>query len=698
MSKQNFDKLFKPASVAVVGASNQEGSIGQALMMNLKQSFGGKLYPVNLKSKKVAGLKAYTSISEIKQKVDLLVVAVPATIVPNILKEAGSLGIKAAVVISAGFKESGNFKLEQEIFDICQKYNISMIGPNCLGLLNPHIGLNASFAAKNAKQGNIAFISQSGAICTAILDSAEKYDLGFSKFVSVGNKTVIDEVQLFEYLAKDKETKFVAVYAEQLTNAKNIISAVDKLKKAGKPVIVLKAGKSEAASKAATSHTGALAGKDVVYEALFRQAGIIRASSVEEFFNYLKIFSNNDIASAKKLAIITNAGGPGVLATDAASAEAMFLASLSQKSKAMLAKSLPAAASLNNPIDLLGDARADRYKVALQVAMSDNNVESVVLILTPQSNTEVEAVAQEVIAFKKKSKKPIAAVFMGEAMVAKAINILRNNSVATFSFPEDAVKALGALASFYENKKQKKLKKLDSFKNINKDKVAKIIAQAKKLGIKAFPEAEAIEILKAYGFPVLKGELAVNQAQAIKIAKRINKDLVLKIVSRDILHKSDVGGIMLGIKPTEAGQKFTQMMREVKKNKPQAKIDGILIVEMIKDEGVEMILGSFSDPALGPAIMVGLGGIYVEALQDVSFGVLPLYFDDAKSMLENLKSVKILNGTRGEKAKDKNALIENILRLSALLNDFPEIKELDINPLLLMDKGLKVLDARIIID
>ena len=572
-----------------------------------------------------------------------------------------------------------------------------MIGPNCLGLLNTHIGLNASFAAKNAKQGNIAFISQSGAICTAILDSAEKYNLGFSKFVSVGNKTVIDEVQLFEYLAKDNNTKIVAVYAEQLTNAKNIILAVDKLKRAGKPVIVLRSGKSEAASKAAASHTGALAGKHLVYEALFKQAGIISSNSVEEFFNYLKIFSNNEIVPAKKLAIITNAGGPGVLAVDAISNESLLLTSLSKQSREKLTKVMPTAASLNNPIDLLGDAKTDRYRVALELAMNDNNIESVVVILTPQSNTEVEAVAQEIIAFKKKSRKPIAAVFMGEMMVAKSIDILKNNAIATFSFPEDAVKALGGLASFFENKKQKN-KKLYNFKDVDKERVAKILAQAKSLGIKAFPELEAIEILKAYNFPVLKGALAVNKEQAIKIAKKINKDLVFKIVSRDILHKSDAGGIMLGVKPSEAGQKFTQMMARVKKNKPKAKIEGIMIVEMVKDKGVEMILGSFYDPALGPTIMVGLGGIYVEALRDISFGVLPLYLDNVQSMLESLKSVKLLDGIRGEQAKDKKALIESILRLSSLLNDFPEIKELDINPLLVTESGLKVLDARIIID
>lgn len=702
---KDFDKIFKAKSVAIVGASNKKGSIGNTLVLNLKNSFKGKIYPVNLKEARIEGLKVYASLSAIKRPVDLMLIAVPAKIVPDILEEGGRLGIKGAIVISAGFKEVGNFELDNKLKEVCRKYNITLIGPNCLGILNPDNNLNASFAAQDALPGKTAFISQSGAVCTAILDSAEKLGIGFSKFLSVGNKSMSNEADLFEYLAIDKETKIVAVYAEELSGPERIIKAAKKLKEAGKPLIVLKAGRSLVGAKSAASHTGALAGEDKVYQALFRQAGIIRADKIEELFDFIKIFSSEITEKKakkknyKNLAIITNAGGPGVIAVDALEEANLNLASLSFKTKEALKKILPSSANTNNPVDVLGDALALHYQGALEAVLNDEKVDSVLVILTPQAVTEVEKTARVIIEARKKSNKTVVAVFMGETMVSSARKLFSENYLANYSFPEDGIKALGVLNKFSEFYQEKSDSSEINFKNINKKKVEKIFSQAKKRGQKVFPEFEALEILKAYGFKTLKSYLAKNSAEAKLIAKKINKNLVLKISSSDILHKSDVGGIILDVLPSEAGKSFEELIKRVARKKPKAKIDGVLITEMIKEEGLEMILGAFKDPALGSAIMLGLGGVFVEIFKDVSFGLNPLRRSDVYKMIGELKSKKLLAGARGSEVKDKEALIDSVLRLAKLIEDFPEILELDINPLLVLKKGrgLRVLDGRVII-
>ncbi len=696
---KNFDKLFKPLSIALVGASNEEGSIGNDLINNLKEGYKGKIYPVNLKSKKVAGLKAYSSLTEVKKNIDLVVIAVPAKVVPLILEEMGILKIKSAVVISAGFKEVGNIELENKLQAICKKYKINLIGPNCLGIINPHISLNASFAATTAKPGNIAFISQSGALCTAILDSANSLGLGFSKFISIGNKTVIDEIDIFKYLINDKQTKIIAVYAEQLKKPQEIIKLSEQLRKKGKPLIVIKAGKSLAGAKASSSHTGALAGEDGVYEALFKQAGIIRADKIEEMFDYIKIFNDNKIKKAENIAIITNAGGPGVIAVDCLEKNKLSLASLDNKTKNELEKKLPSSVSLNNPIDILGDAKAKRYEDVLTKLVKDKNIDVVLTILSPQSSTEIIETAKSIISLSKKSSKLIIPVFMGDELVSEARELFKKNSISSYIFPEDAIKSLKVFNDFFQLKSQKIKEKKYSFK-VDYQKVKKIFEEAKEKSKNSFPEYEAKEIFNSYGFDVSKSYLAKNIKEVKSISKKINKDLVLKIVSEDILHKSDVLGIKLNVKPKDAVKAYREIIDNVSRIKPQAKIEGVLLTEMIKEKGVELILGSFKDKALGQTIMLGLGGIYVEVLKDVSFGLNPLKPSDVLKMIESLKSYKLLSGVRGEKEKDIEALVEAVIRLAKLLNDFPEIKELDINPLYVFDKGkgVKILDSRIIID
>lgn len=697
----NLDLVFKPQSVAIVGASTKEGSVGNDIVKNLSQGFTGNVYPVNPKAEELYGLKCYASLTAISAPVDLMVIVVPAAIVPTVLEEGGALGIKGAIIISAGFKEVGNSDLEKTVQEICAKYDIALIGPNCLGIINPSLKLNASFAAFSPADGNVAFISQSGALCTAILDCATTMGIGFSKFISVGNKAVLDETAILDYLEKDENTDVVAMYAEQLAEPEKLMAKIKEMSHDAKPtpVVVLKSGKTSAGAGASASHTGALAGNDVAYAALFRQSGIIRANSSEELFDYIKIFSSNKIGSAARLAIITNAGGPGVLAIDSTIENGLSVATLSEATKATLKTALPVEANIHNPIDVLGDARADRFSAAIDAALADENVDAAVIILTPQSTTEVEKTAKVIVEARNKFKKPIAAAFMGQELVNPGLEILKDNKIAAYSYPESAIKSLSVLEKFYQDA-QTKIEAAPNFTDVDREAVTKIFAQAKSDGINSFPEAHALAILEAYKLPVLVSRVAHSRAEAETIAKEIGKMMVFKIVSPEILHKSDAGGIMLHVSPEEAGDKFDELMARVAINRPEAHLEGVLLVEMILDKGTELILGSIKDPSLGNAIMLGLGGIYVEIIKDVVFGLNPLTHADVSRMIDSLKSKKVLEGARGNKPADKEMIIECVLRLAQLLRDFPEIKEMDINPLFVLEegKGAKVMDARIVIE
>ncbi len=698
---KNLDLIFKPNSVAIVGASTKEKSVGNEIVKNLAGTFAGEIFPVNPKAEEMYGLTCYSSLTAIGKTVDLMIVVVPAAIVPQVMEEGGALGIKGAIIISAGFKETGNAELEEQVKNICEKYGIVLIGPNCLGIINPALQLNASFAAVMPPVGSVAFISQSGALCTAILDSAKEMGIGFSKFMSVGNKTIVNETAILEYLANDEETKVIAMYVEQLSDAEALMAVTKKITtgKNPKPIIILKSGRTSAGAGASASHTGALAGNDAAYEALFNQSGVIRAYNISELFNYIRIFSNNPIKSAKNLAIITNAGGPGVLAIDAVMEDALVPAVLSEETKKKLSAALPAAANIHNPIDIIGDAMADRYQASLEAVLSDNNVDSVLVILTPQAMTEIEATAEALVAAKKKFGKPVAAAFMGEELVLPGIKILKDAGVAAFAFPEEAVRSLNTLHTFFEHSSRVISESIE-ITDVNRELVTKIFAESRAAGVLSFPEARALAIMEAYGLPILQSRIAHNRAEAEQIAKEMGVKMVLKIVSQDILHKSDVGGIMLNVLPEEAGDKFDEMMTAIAAKKPEARLEGVLMVEMVTEKGVELILGSSKDESFGNLIMVGLGGIFVEVLKDVAFGLNPLSREDVLTMLNSLKSKKMLSGVRGAKAVDLEAVTDAVLRLAKLLKDFPEIKELDINPLLALEegKGVKVLDARVVIE
>lgn len=694
----NFNHLFNPQAVAVVGASTKPGSVGNDIAKNLVLQFPGPVYLINPKAETLFDKPCYPNLNAVHQAIDLMVIVVPAASVPVVLEEGGKLGIKAAIIISAGFKEVGNSDLEKQVQELSLRYKITLIGPNCLGIIHPAAQLNASFAAFTPAAGDVAFISQSGALCTAVLDLATNMGIGFSKFVSIGNKAVVDEADLLDYLHQDQATRVVGIYAEQLAKPQRLMAKFQELAQAEPPtpVIVLKSGRTSAGAGASASHTGSLAGNDAAYGALFNQSGVVRANTAEELFDYIKAFRNNPIQSVQRVAIITNAGGPGVLAVDTLVSHGLSVASLSEATHKSLQEILPPAASLNNPVDILGDGSAERYQATLDVLSHDDGVDSFLIILTPQSMTEVEATAQAIVAFKKKSQRPVVAAFMGHELTGVGQNILRDGGVAVYSFPEAAAQSLAALGHFH-NYCQRPEDEVKRFADVDQELVSNIFAQAKKEGITAFPEAEALRIFKAYGLPTLPSFLVKSAAEAESVAKQLETPLALKIASADILHKSDSGGVMLDIPPEEISEHYQRLIKRITEKYPQAKIDGATVAPMVK-KGVELILGSVQDPALGDTLMLGLGGIYVEILKDVAFGLNPLTKTDVQRMLGQLKAKKILDGARGQKAVDQEAIVDCVLRLAQLVSDFPQIKELDINPLVVHEQGAVVLDGRIIIE
>ena len=694
----NFQALFQPQSIAIVGASSREKTVGNDVVKNLvQQGFAGQIFPINPKIDELYGVKVYHDIKDLDQKIDLVVVAIPAKFVNSAIEEAAKKGAQAAIVISAGFKEAGNFALEQELAETCQRHNIILVGPNCLGVINAEQKMNASFAAIMPEVGNVAFMSQSGALCTAVLDYAKELGLGFSKFISIGNKAALDELALIQYLHEDPQTKVICIYAEALDNAPAIIASLKKLNrgKNPKPVIILKSGKTEAGASAIASHTGSLSGGDNAYQALFDQAGIIRAQSISELFDLASVMSTNPLKAIKSVTIVTNAGGPGVLTTDAIIENGLTMAELEKNTVKKLRGFLPAAANVHNPVDVLGDAVGEVYEKTLNVLSEDKNTDAILLLLTPQSMTEPVETARAVVNLRKKTDKAIVVSLMGRDLVAGGVKLLRDNKIANTTFPESAALGLGALAKFVAWTKIKE-SGVKVFADVDREKVAKIFQEARKVGKTSFPEAEAMEILRAYNFPLLKSATAKSAKEAKKILSEFNCAAAMKIVSPDILHKSDVGGVMLNVTADTVESKFTEMMTVVAKNMPQAKLEGVLLMEMAP-QGHETILG-INKNSLGSMLMFGLGGIYVEVFKDVTFAFPPLTLLEIKKMVNGLKSSSIFAGTRGQQAIDQESLISAIARLAQLSSDFPEIKELDINPLLLSASGAKVLDARIVID
>lgn len=697
-----LNSFFYPTSIAIVGASTQSGSVGNDLVKNLIiHDFQGKIYPVNPKATELFELPCYPTLHDIKERIELAIIIVPAKFVPQILEEMAVENIHSAVIISAGFKEAGEAgqELEATVQKLCKQYDITLLGPNCLGFINAEIQLNASFAPLMPILGNISLLSQSGALCTAILDSVHDRNLGFSKFISIGNKAGLNENMLLKYFAQDEGTQVIAFYTEELNNATDIIATGRAIiaRSQTKPIIAIKAGLTQAGASASASHTGSLGGSTVAYKALFTQGKMIQAQTLQEFFNLLFAFSRNTLPFGNKVAIITNAGGPGVLATDAAINAGLTLAKLSPETESSLKEILPAAAGIHNPIDVLGDAKSDRYEATLNIVSQDHSVDMLLVVLTPQSMTDIEQVAEAIIDIKKKIQKPVVAIFIGDTLVTPGRHKLDTAQVANFNTPEEGALALGALAKV-ASWHTETISTVKTFTDIDKAKTTTIIKKAKDENRTNLFETEVWEILAAYGFPLLKSAVVTSPQEAYEKAREFtNAKLVLKIVSPDITHKSDAGGVMLNVDPANIAVAYTELLNRVAINRPDARLEGALLVEMAQSGGKEIILGTKKESGLGTLLMFGLGGIYVETFKDVAFRFAPMTHADIAEMMQEIKTYPLLKGTRGETGVDMNKLVEYIARLSQLVTDFPEIEEFDINPLLAFpnEDDFRVLDGRI---
>ncbi|MBN2009677.1 acetate--CoA ligase family protein [candidate division KSB1 bacterium] len=700
----HIESIMNPQSIAVVGATNRPGAVGQAIFRNLIQGgYQGVLYPVNPKARSIMSIRAYPSLTDTPDEIDLVVIVVPTKAVNSVLVEAGNKGVKAAVVITAGFKEIGGegVELEKELKETARKYDISVIGPNCLGVINTkqETSMNASFATKMPKQGNIAFISQSGALCTSVLDYAEGRNIGFSKFISFGNKADVNEIDLLRYLQDDPDTDVILMYLEDISDGRKFLETARKIAwESHKPMIAVKSGRSAAGAKAAASHTGSLAGSDNSYNAIFAQAGIQRVDNISELLDNAVAFAQQPLPNGNRIAIITNAGGPGIMATDAAIRHNLEIAQLSEPTKDKLRRDLPPTASVNNPVDVIGDATHQRYESAIRHILLDENVDSAMVILTPQAMTDILETAEIVPHAAKGIKKPVLCSFMGIVDVSEGIKHLEAHGFPNYPYPEDAVRALASMYHYSENMKLPN-RRVVNFEVKKTDARTIIDSKLKEHAEYYMGQKEANEILANYGFPLLKSVMVRDHTEIDAVCDEVGLPVAMKIMSPDIIHKFDAGGVMLKIKTKqEAHDAFDQILANAKAFKADARIDGVLMEQMAK-KGVEVILGAVKDPKFGPLCMFGLGGTFVEAMQDVTFRLAPMWETSAERMINTIKTYKILQGVRGAAPSDCKAIKECILRLSQLVSENPEINELDINPLIVYPagEGCVVADSRILL-
>jgi acetyltransferase len=695
-----LDAFFKPNAIAVIGASRDPSKLGYAVLTNIVESgYSGGVYPINPKAEAILGFKVYPDVRELPEVPDLAIIVIPYQQVPESIEACGQAGVKAVVVISAGFREVGmeGLKREVEVQELAKKYKVRLIGPNCLGVIDTHTPLNATFAAGTPYSGPIAFVSQSGALGTAILDlSLAGKRLGLGKFVSLGNKTDVAEADLLRYLADDEETRVILIYSEGLPSGREFMDVAREVTRK-KPVIMVKSGVTQSGQRAVSSHTGSLAGAEQAYKSAFYQSGVLRAETMQEMFDYALGFAYQPLLNGNQIAIVTNAGGPGILATDALEKAGMELARLTQETKLALEHYLPGAASAANPVDVLGDAQNDRYEVALRRVAADPNVDGILVILTPQAMTQIEMTAHAVGKLSKEFDKPILACFMGEARIEAAVDILAEYGVPNYPFPERAAETFAAMRDYreYRDRPDARIIRFE----VDQSAAAELIASVRSDGRVSLGDAECRSMLDAYGLARPKAEIAANAEEAVRIAGDIGYPVVLKIASPDILHKTDVGGVKVGLtSPADVKDAFELIVYRAQRYVPDARIWGCLVQEMVP-KGIELLVGMSRDAQFGPLITFGLGGIYVEALRDVTFRIAPFGRKDAEEMLEEIRARTLLDGVRGEPAADKEAIIDTLLRMSQMVTDFPEIVEMDINPLVVYTEGsgAMALDMRLVL-
>ena len=696
--------FFSPASVAVIGATDREGSVGRTVLKNLQDgSYKGRLYPVNPNRTEILGLRSYPAIGAVPEKVDLVVVVTPAQTVPRIIAECVDAGANSAVVISAGFKEKGpeGAALEREIQHELGRGAMRLIGPNCLGLMNPLIGLNATFARDIARPGNVAFLSQSGALLTAILDWSLAEQVGFSAIVSTGSMLDVGWGYLISYFGDDSHTQSILLYMESIGDARAFLSAAREVS-FSKPIIVIKAGRSEAASRAAASHTGAMTGSDEVFDAAFRRCGVLRMQNISDVFHMAEVLGKQPRPRGPRLMILTNAGGPGVLATDALIASEGELAPLSEVSQSKLNAFLPPHWSHANPIDILGDADPERFARAVQIAIEDPNCDGLLVVLAPQGMTDPAEVAQRLAPYARDHGKPILASWMGGKGVASGIEILNASGIPTFSYPDTAARAFQSMWRYTYNLRGLYETPADAddptTSNARSKKASDLIAQVAASGRTLLTEIESKEILQIYGIPTVPTRLAKNEVEAIARAEETGYPVVLKVHSEAVTHKTDVGGVKLNLaSAAEIRKAYVAIESSVVAKADRSAFLGVTVQPMIRLDGYELILGSSVDPQFGPVLLFGSGGQLVEVYRDRALALPPLNTTLAQRLMEQTRIFTALKGVRGRAAVDLNALEGLLVRFSQLVVEQPRIREIDINPLLASPERFIALDARVVL-
>lgn len=700
-----LDAIFKPKNVAVIGATETAGSVGRTVLWNLiSNPFGGTVFPVNPKRPGVLGIKAYPTIKEVPERIDLAVVVTPPPSVPGIIQDCVDLGIPGAIIISAGFKEIGaaGAALEQKILQIARGGNLRIIGPNCLGVMSSISGLNATFAAGMARAGNVGFISQSGALCTAVLDWSFQENVGFSHFVSIGSMLDVDWGDLIYYLGDDPHTQSIVIYMETIGNARSFLSAAREVAQI-KPIIIIKPGRTEGAAKAAASHTGSLTGSDDVLDAAFKRSGVLRVNSIGDLFAMAEVLAKQPRPKGPRLTIVTNAGGPGVLATDALLTSGGELTPLSEEALQAFNEFLPSVWSHNNPVDIIGDATPERYAKALETAANDPNSDGMLVILTPQAMTDPTQIAEKLKPYATSTGKPVLASWMGGREVAAGISILNHASIPSFEYPDDAVRMFSYMWQYSQNLKT--LYETPTLPPVKRngarssfEEGESIINQARAAGRTILTEFESKQLLAAYHIPIVETRIATNETDALAHANALGYPVVLKLYSETITHKTDVGGVQLNLPDADAVKHAFAAIKQAVSERVGAKhFQGVTVQPMIKLDGYELILGSSVDSQFGPVLLFGLGGQLVEVFKDSALGLPPLTTTLARRMIEQTKIYQALKGVRGRKPVDLAALETLMVQFSQIVAEQRWIKEIDINPLLASSEHLLALDARVVI-
>jgi acetyltransferase len=701
MSEHHLHDFFHPESVAIVGASEHPGKIGHSVVDNLlRAGFRGSVHPVNPRSTEILGLPVTRRIGDLPRNLDMAVITIPRDHVLDTLKELAGIGTRSAIIITAGFKEVGRegYYREQELIRVAQDHGMALLGPNCLGVINTDAGVNLTFASGTPSRGNVAFFSQSGALCQAILDWAMGENMGFSKFISLGNKAILNEAHMLDYLGQDPETNVVLGYIENVSNGVQFVEAAQRMSKR-KPVLMIKSGTSAAGAKAASSHTGAIAGSDQAYEAAFEKSGIIRVRDVSTLFTLAQAFSNQPLPGGPNLAIVTNSGGPGIMTADACEQSHIQIAELAESTVERLRQFLPSFASLYNPVDIIGDADAERYRRTTEEVVQDGNVDAVLVLLTPTATivSEMEETARGIIEASRKANKPVFACLMGKQAIGPGQRMLQEAGIPCYNFPEPAIQSLDSMYR-YKTWREKTHKRPEQIAADHK-RVSELIQASlqKRIGSEAVEivEYQAQEIFKAYDLPMPRSGVAHTSKEAVDLAEQIGYPVVLKIASVDISHKSDVDGVRIALGSAgEVEKAFMDITSRARRLRPQALITGCLVQEMAPKGAKEIIVGFTRDEQFGPLLMFGMGGIYVEVLRDISFKLAPVTRTEAAEMIRGIRSSMLLRGVRGEAPVNIQAIEDVILRISQLAVDYPRIAEAECNPVLVDQERAVVADAR----